>query len=127
MVVSFMGTQCVLWLIVRFMVAAVRFMVNCALYGYCAFYGSYNSYPTRYSDMIPRFGRPVPPYSIISTAILRWDNAFATFILFRRKISFSNPELFFHFARCTKDTLKCISMFFAFSNDIRKGGIFIDF
>ncbi len=23
----------------------------------------------------------------------------------------SNPELFFHFARCTKDTLKCISMF----------------
>ena len=63
--------------------------------------------------------------SIIAT--LRWDNAFATFILFRRKISFSNPELFFHFARCTKDTLKCISMFFAFSNDIRKGGIFIDF
>ena len=59
--------------------------------------------------------------------VLRWDNAFATFILFRRKISFSNPELFFHFARCTKDTLKCISMFFAFSNDIRKGGIFIDF
>ena len=58
---------------------------------------------------------------------LRWDNAFATFILFRRKISFSNPELFFHFARCTKDTLKCISMFFEFSNDIRKGGIFIDF
>ena len=43
MVVSFMGTLCVLWLIVRFMVAAVRFMVNCAFYGYCAFYGLYNS------------------------------------------------------------------------------------
>ena len=42
MVVSFMGTLCVLWLIVRFMVAAVRFMVNCAFYGYCAFYGLYN-------------------------------------------------------------------------------------
>ena len=41
MVVSFMGTLCVLWLIVRFMVAAVRFMVNCAFYGYCAFYGLY--------------------------------------------------------------------------------------
>ena len=43
MVVSFMGTLCVLWLIVRFMVAAVRFMVNCAFYGYCAFYGLYKS------------------------------------------------------------------------------------
>ena len=34
------------------------------------------SYPTRYSDMIPRFGRPVPQYSIISTAILNhiYDN-----------------------------------------------------
>ena len=42
MVVSFMGTLCVLWLIVRFMVAAVRFMVNCAFYGYCAFYGLYS-------------------------------------------------------------------------------------
>ena len=31
------------------------------------------SYPTRYSDMIPRFGRPVPQYSIISTAILNPD------------------------------------------------------
>ena len=41
MVVSFMGTLCVLWLIVRFMVADVRFMVNCALCGYCAFYGLY--------------------------------------------------------------------------------------
>ena len=61
------------------------------------------------------------------SGLLRWDNAFATFILFRRKISFSNPELFFRFARCTRDTLKCISMFFEFSNDIRKGGIFIDF
>jgi len=49
---------------------------------------------------------------MIWALFLRWDNAFATFILFRRKISFSNPELFFHFARCTKDTLKCISMFF---------------
>ena len=48
---------------------------------------------------------------------LRLDNAFAMFVLFRRKISFFNPESFFHFARCNKDTLKCISMFFAFSND----------
>ena len=61
------------------------------------------------------------------SVLLGWDNVLATFILFWRKISFSNPELFFHFARCTKDTLKCISMFFEFSNDIRKGGIFIDF
>ena len=28
------------------------------------------SYPCRYSDMIPRFGRPVPQYCIISTEIM---------------------------------------------------------
>ena len=44
MVVRFMVTLCGLWLIVRYMAAIVRFMVNCALYGYCAVYGLYNMY-----------------------------------------------------------------------------------
>ena len=42
MVVSYMVTLCVLRLIVRYMAAIVRYMVDCAVYGYCAFYGLYN-------------------------------------------------------------------------------------
>ena len=55
MVVSFMGTLCVLWLIVRFMVAAVRFMVNCAFYGYCAFYGLYKRCAKRERLVLDKF------------------------------------------------------------------------
>ena len=42
MVVSYMVTLCVLRLIVRYMAAIVRYMVDCAVYGYCAFYGLYS-------------------------------------------------------------------------------------
>ena len=44
MVVSYMVTLCVLRLIVRYMAAIVRYMVDCAVYGYCAFYGLYIFY-----------------------------------------------------------------------------------
>ena len=43
MVVSYMVTLCVLRLIVRYMAAIVRYMVDCAVYGYCAFYGLYRT------------------------------------------------------------------------------------
>ena len=62
-----------------------------------------------------------------SYILLRWDSAFTTFISFRQKIIFPNPEYFFHLARYIKDTLKCLSMFFAFTYDIRKWGNFEDF
>ena len=42
--VLYMVMLCVLWLTVRYMAATVRFMVNCALFGYFAFYGLYISY-----------------------------------------------------------------------------------
>ena len=36
-------------------------------------------------------------FGINALSCLRWDSDFATFILFRWKVSFSNPELFFSF------------------------------